>query len=104
VNIVMHHMPAALATVRWHGARRRRGADAGGRSRAAARRLSPQSSQPRPITVSAALTNSRCRAQAESAGQLTGDAWPNPHEAASRQATGGKQNIRLGMSWQPQAP
>lgn len=44
------------------------------------------------------LTTTRCRTQAESADRLTGDAWPNPQEAATRQATGGQQNIRLGMS------
>jgi hypothetical protein len=36
--------------------------------------------------------------QAEPAGQLTDDERPNPQQAASRQATRGKQNIRLGMS------
>ena len=67
------------------------GEDAGAQTlasaaRAAARRHSPQSSQPGPITVSAALTTSRCRTQAEPAGRLTRDAWPNP--AGSRVTPG----------------
>ena len=93
----MFCLALSSATVRRHSARRRRVtvlvAAAGQR-----RRLSPPSSQPRPITVPAALTNSRCRTQAESADRLTGDARPNPQEAASRQTTGGKQSIRIGMS------
>jgi hypothetical protein len=98
VTIVMRPKPASTCHGPLAQCPKTPGAGAGGRSRATARRLSPPSSQPDPITVPAVLTTSRCRTQAESAGRLTGDAWPNPEEAPSRQATGTKQNIRLGMS------
>ena len=65
----MRHMPAGTChgpLVRYPG-KDARAQTLAAAERAAAPRLSPQSSQPRPITVSAALTNSRCRTQAQSA-------------------------------------
>jgi hypothetical protein len=78
VTIVMRPKPASTCHGPLAQCPKTPGAGADGRSRATARRLSPMSSQPDPITVPAALTTSRCRTQAESADRLSGDAWPNP--------------------------
>jgi hypothetical protein len=79
VHIVMRHMPASTSHGPLAQCPKTPGADAGGRSRAAARRLSPPSSQPRPITVPAALTNGRCRTQPSPSARrfaFPWSAWP----------------------------
>ena len=57
-------------------------AAAAGQQRALA--LARRARRPRPITIPAALNNSRCRTRAKAAWRLTSDARPNPREAASR--------------------